>query len=150
MTVVVEKLAGGVYYLEGGSTDSVAIEQADHAVVVEAPLTTHALQPSSRRSGRPSRTNDPLRRELPRPLRPLGWPARVRRRGCDSGDARDEPPYYEKAWAAPRTLNPGRQANATRPATFETFAEKHVLTDGRRSIKSIHSQATGTTMRSPW
>ncbi len=36
-TVTVEKLANGVYYLKGGSHHSVAIEQADHVVVVEAP-----------------------------------------------------------------------------------------------------------------
>jgi glyoxylase-like metal-dependent hydrolase (beta-lactamase superfamily II) len=38
VTVAVEKLAGGVYYLKGGSHHSVAVEQADHVVVVEAPL----------------------------------------------------------------------------------------------------------------
>ena len=49
-------------------------------------------------------------------------------------------PYYEQAWAAPRTLNPDALARSPRPATFETFAEKHVLTDGRRSIE-IHRLA---------
>ena len=35
--VVVDKLANGVYYLRGGSHHSLAIDQADHIVVVEGP-----------------------------------------------------------------------------------------------------------------
>jgi hypothetical protein len=37
VNVEVEKLAGGVHYLRGGSHHSVAIDQRDHVVVVEAP-----------------------------------------------------------------------------------------------------------------
>jgi glyoxylase-like metal-dependent hydrolase (beta-lactamase superfamily II) len=48
--------------------------------------------------------------------------------------------YYEQAWAAPRTLNPDALAKAPRPATFETFTDKHVLTDGRRAIE-LHNIA---------
>ncbi len=44
-------------------------------------------------------------------------------------------PYYEKAWAAPRTLNPDKMSQANKTATFETFSDKHVLTDGKRSIE---------------
>ena len=49
-------------------------------------------------------------------------------------------PYYEQAWAAPRTLNPDKLAKANKPATFETFTDKHVLTDGRRTIE-VHQIA---------
>jgi hypothetical protein len=51
-------------------------------------------------------------------------------------------PYYEQAWAAPRTINPDSLAKASKPATFETFTDKHVLTDGRRAIE-IHQIAGG-------
>ena len=44
-------------------------------------------------------------------------------------------PYYEQAWAAPRTLNPDRLAQSKKAATFETFTDKHVLTDGKRTIE---------------
>ena len=44
-------------------------------------------------------------------------------------------PYYEQAWAAPRTINPDKLARSNKTATFETFTDKHVLTDGRRSIE---------------
>jgi hypothetical protein len=44
-------------------------------------------------------------------------------------------PYYERAWAAPRSLNPDKMSQANKTATFETFSDKHVLTDGKRSIE---------------
>ena len=49
-------------------------------------------------------------------------------------------PYYEQAWAAPRTINPDRLAQSKKTATFETFTDKHVLTDGKRTIE-IHQIA---------
>jgi glyoxylase-like metal-dependent hydrolase (beta-lactamase superfamily II) len=49
-------------------------------------------------------------------------------------------PYYENAWAAPRTLNPDRLAQSKKTATFATFTDKHVLTDGARTIE-IHQIA---------
>jgi glyoxylase-like metal-dependent hydrolase (beta-lactamase superfamily II) len=45
--------------------------------------------------------------------------------------------YYEKAWAAPHTLNPDRLAKSNKSPMFETVTGKHVLTDGKRSIE-IH------------
>jgi len=51
-------------------------------------------------------------------------------------------PYYEQAWAAPRTINPDRLAESKKTATFETFTDKHVLTDGSRTIE-IHQIAGG-------
>jgi hypothetical protein len=49
-------------------------------------------------------------------------------------------PYYEQAWAAPRTISPDKLAESKKTASFETFTDKHVLTDGKRSIE-IHQIA---------
>jgi len=49
-------------------------------------------------------------------------------------------PYFEQAWAAPRTINPDRMALSKKAAKFETVTDKHVLTDGKRNIE-IHSIA---------
>ena len=54
----------------------------------------------------------------------------------------DNKPYYEKAWAAPHTINPDKLAQSKKTATFETFSDKHVLTDGSRTIE-IHKIAGG-------
>ena len=59
-------------------------------------------------------------------------------------------PYYEQAWAAPHTLNPDKLAQSNKTATFETFTDKHVLTDGARRSRSTRSPATATTTPSPW
>ena len=34
-------------------------------------------------------------------------------------------PYYEKAWATPRTLAPDTMSQSGKTATFETFGDKH-------------------------
>ena len=44
-------------------------------------------------------------------------------------------PYFEQAWAAPRTLNPDRLAQSKKAAKFETVTDKHVLTDSKRNIE---------------
>jgi hypothetical protein len=49
-------------------------------------------------------------------------------------------PYYEKAWAQPRTIRPDRLAGAPTAAKFETFTDKHVLDDGKRQIE-VHQIA---------
>ena len=51
-------------------------------------------------------------------------------------------PYYEKAWAAPHTINPDKLEQSKKTAMFETFTDKHVLTDGSRQIE-IHKIAGG-------
>jgi glyoxylase-like metal-dependent hydrolase (beta-lactamase superfamily II) len=141
VTVAVEKLADGVYYLRGGSHHSVAIDQADHVVVVEAPLD----------EGRSTAVIAKVKETIPN--KPIRYIVNSHVHFDHSGGLRTyvaegatvvthemNRPYYEKAWAAPRTLNPDALAKAARPATFETFTEKHVLTDGRRTIE-IHRLA---------
>jgi glyoxylase-like metal-dependent hydrolase (beta-lactamase superfamily II) len=51
-------------------------------------------------------------------------------------------PYYEKAWAAPHAINPDRLEQSKKTAMFETFTDKHVLTDGGRTIE-VHQIAGG-------
>jgi glyoxylase-like metal-dependent hydrolase (beta-lactamase superfamily II) len=139
--VDVEKLANGVYYLKGGSHHSVAIDQRDHIVVVEAPQD----------EARSVAVIDKVKETIPK--KPIRYLINTHVHFDHSGGLRtyvDEGativthqmnrPYYEQAWKAPRTLNPDRLAKSAKAATFETFTDKHVLTDGRRSIE-IHQIA---------
>ena len=141
VTVAVEKLADGVYYLRGGSHHSVAIDQADHVVVVEAPLD------EARSTAVIAKVKETI------PNKPIRYIVNSHVHFDHSGGLRTyvaegatvvthelNRPYYEKAWAAPRTINPDALAKAARPAAFETFTEKHALTDGRRTIE-IHRLA---------
>jgi len=143
VNVEVEKLANGVYYLKGGSHHSVAIDQRDHIVVVEGP------QDEARSLAVIAKVKETI------PNKPIRHIVNTHAHFDHSGGLRTyvaegatvvthemNRPYYEKAWAAPRTLSPDTLAKASKPATFETFTDKQVLTDGRRSIE-VHQIAGG-------
>jgi glyoxylase-like metal-dependent hydrolase (beta-lactamase superfamily II) len=143
VTVTVEKLADGVYYLKGGTHHSVAIDQKDHIVVVEGP------QNEARSSAVIAKVKETI------PNKPIRYLINTHVHFDHSGGLRtyvDEGativthqmnrPYYEQAWAAARTLNPDKLAQSKKAATFETFTDKHVLTDGSRAIE-IHQIAGG-------
>jgi glyoxylase-like metal-dependent hydrolase (beta-lactamase superfamily II) len=136
VTVTVEKLANGVYYLKGGSHHSLAVDQTDHIVVIEAPQT------EERSLAVIAKAKETI------PGKPIKYLVNTHVHFDHSGGLRtyvDEgavivthamnKPYYETAWAAPHTLNPDRLAQSKKAATFETFTDKHVLTDGKRAIE---------------
>ena len=136
VAVTVEKLANGVYYLKGGTHHSVAIDQKDHIVVVEGP------QNEARSSAVIAKVKETL------PNKPIKYLVNTHVHFDHSGGVRtfvdegativthqDNKPYYQKAWDAPHTINPDKLAQSKKTATFETFGDKHVLTDGSRTIE---------------
>ena len=136
-----EPLAPGVHYVRGGSHHSVAIDQQDHIVVVEAP------QNEARSLAVIAKVKEII------PNKPIRYLINTHHHFDHSGGLRtyvDEgativthaanQPFYEKAWAAPRTLVADRLAQSKKTAQFETVAESHTLTDGKRSIE-IHRLA---------
>jgi glyoxylase-like metal-dependent hydrolase (beta-lactamase superfamily II) len=143
VTATAEKLADGVYYIKGGSHHSVAIDQNDHIVVVEGP------QNEARSSAVIAKVKETI------PNKPIKYLVNTHVHFDHSGGLRtyvdegativthaDNRPYYEKVWAAPHTINPDKLAESKKTATFETFTDKHVLTDGSRTIE-IHTIAGG-------
>jgi glyoxylase-like metal-dependent hydrolase (beta-lactamase superfamily II) len=143
VAVTVEKLADGVYYFKGGTHHSVVIDQKDHIVVVEGP------QNEERSAAVIAKVKETI------PNKPIRYLINTHVHFDHSGGLRtyvDEgativthemnKPYYETAWAAPRTLNPDKLAQSKKTATFETFTDKKVLTDGSRTIE-IHQIAGG-------
>jgi glyoxylase-like metal-dependent hydrolase (beta-lactamase superfamily II) len=143
VTATAEKLAEGVYYIKGGSHHSIAIDQKDHIVVVEGP------QNEARSLAVIAKVKETI------PNKPIKYLVNSHVHFDHSGGVRtfvDEgativtheanKSYYEKAWAAPRTINPDKMAQSNKMAMFETFADKHVLTDGSRTIE-IHKIAGG-------
>ena len=136
VNVQVEKLANGVYYFKGGSHHSLVIDQRDHIVVVEGP------QDEARSLAVIAKAKETI------PNKPIRYLVNTHVHFDHSGGLRTyvaegativthamNRPYYEQAWSAPRTLNPDTLAKASKPATFETFTDKHVLTDGKRTIE---------------
>ena len=141
VVVTANKLADGVYYLTGGSHHSVAIDQRDHIVLVEAPLNEERSQAVIAK----------LKEIIPnKPIKYLvnthahfdhaGGLRTFVDEGATIVTSQPNQPYYEKVWAAPHTINPDRLAKSKKPARFESFTDKHVLSDGKRTIE-IHSIA---------
>ncbi len=137
--VQVETLAPGVFYMIGGSHHSLAIDQRDHIVVIEGPQT------EERSVAVIAKVKETI------PKKPIRYLVNTHMHFDHSGGLRayvDEGativthalnrPYYEQAWAAPRTLGPDRLAKSGKKAVFETFTDKHVLTDGKRTIE-VHT-----------
>jgi glyoxylase-like metal-dependent hydrolase (beta-lactamase superfamily II) len=145
--VKVDKAAEGVWFVHGGSHHSVAVEMRDHVVVIEAPLGD-------------ARTNaalDAVRKAVPG--KPIRYVVPTHHHFDHSGGLRAAAAadavlvvpevsraFYEKAYAAPRTLNPDTLAKAGKQAKFETYRDKHVLSDGSRTIElhtlreNVHAQ----------
>jgi glyoxylase-like metal-dependent hydrolase (beta-lactamase superfamily II) len=143
VTTTAEKLADGVYYIKGGTHHSIAIDQKDHIVVVEGP------QNEARSAAVIAKVKETI------PNKPIKYLVNTHVHFDHSGGVRtfvdegativthaDNRPYYEKAWAAPHTINPDKLEQSKKTAMFETFTDKHVLTDGTRTIE-IHKIAGG-------
>ncbi len=136
VNVTVEKLANGVYYIKGGSHHSIAIDQADHIVVVEGP------QNEARSVAVIAKVKETI------PNKPIRYMVNTHVHFDHSGGLRtyvaegativthaSNEAFYKQAWSAPRTLNADLMAKAGKAPTFETFTDKHTLTDGRRVIE---------------
>ena len=140
-----------MFYITGGSHHSVAIDQADHIVVVEGP------QSEERSLAVIAKVKETI------PNKPIRYLVNTHVHFDHSGGLRtyvDEgativthelnKPYYEQAWAAPRTLNPDRLAKSQKAASSRRSPTSRVLTDGKRRSRSTRSRATATTTRSRW
>ena len=128
VTVTSTELAKGVYYLTGGTHHSVLVEQADHLVIVEAPLNeersraviakAHELAP-----GKPIRTLINTHAHFDH----SGGLRTYVDQGATIVTQRGNQRFYEEAWRAPRRLNPDALAKSAKAAKFETFDDKLVL-----------------------
>jgi glyoxylase-like metal-dependent hydrolase (beta-lactamase superfamily II) len=144
INVEVENLADGVYYLRGGSHHSLLIDQTDHLVVVEGPQ-SEARGQAVIDKAKELVPNKPIRYVINTHvhfdhsggLRPFVA------EGATVVTAEAARPFYEAAWANPRTLNPDAMAKSGKTAMFETVTDKLVLTDGKRPIEVYGIQGSG-------
>jgi glyoxylase-like metal-dependent hydrolase (beta-lactamase superfamily II) len=134
--VTAQQVAPGVHYLTGGSHHSVAIDMRDHVVVVEGP------QSEARSLAVIAKTKEVI------PNKPIRFVVNTHVHFDHSGGLRpfvDEGAtvvthrsnraFYEKAWAAPRTINPDRLAQSKKRARFQEVGDRGVLSDGSRTIE---------------
>ena len=145
--VASEKAAEGVWFLAGGSHNSVLIEMKDYTVLVEAPLY----------DGRAAAVITEARRLVPgKPLRyainshhhfdHAGGLRTAVAEGITLITSASAKPWFDKVMANPNRINPDALGKSGKSATVEGVNGKRVLTDGARSLEiseitgSVHAQ----------
>jgi glyoxylase-like metal-dependent hydrolase (beta-lactamase superfamily II) len=136
VSVASERIADGVFYLRGGTHHSVALEFADHVVLIEGPQNEQ----------RSLAVIAEVRRLFPN--KPLRYLVNTHHHFDHSGGLRTyvdagvtivtheiNKAFYERAFAAPRTLNPDRLEQSKRRAAIETVGDMKVLSDATRTLE---------------
>jgi glyoxylase-like metal-dependent hydrolase (beta-lactamase superfamily II) len=146
--VTSERVADGVWFVAGGSHNSVAIEMADHWVLVETPLN----------DARTQAVIDHVKALVPG--KPIRFAVNSHPHFDHSGGVRaavaegativtqaGNVPYFERMLATPNSVRPDRMAQAARAPRLQPVVDKAVLSDASRSVElhriagSIHSDA---------
>jgi glyoxylase-like metal-dependent hydrolase (beta-lactamase superfamily II) len=139
VVVTSQKLADGVWFLAGGTHNSVLVEFKDYVAVVEAPLT----------EARSLAVIAEVKKLVPD--KSIKYLINTHHHFDHSGGIRTyvaegatvitqsaDKTFYEQAWKQPRTLDPDNLAQHPKKATFITYKDKYVLSDGTRSIELHH------------
>jgi len=141
--VDVQKLADGVYFLAGGTHNSVAIEFKDYVTLFESPLNDE----------RAMAVFAAVKKTIPN--KPIKYVVNTHNHFDHSGGLRAavaegstiitqaaNKPYYEKVWALPHTIAPDRLAKSRRKPVIEVVLDKRVLGDATRSLELYKLQGT--------
>jgi glyoxylase-like metal-dependent hydrolase (beta-lactamase superfamily II) len=136
-----QKIADGVWFLDGGAPMSVLVEFSDHAVIIEGPQDDE----------RTEATIAAVKQLLP--SKPIRYVVNTHQHFDHSGGIRGyvaagvpivthekNKPYWERILKNPFTLEPDRLARASRGPTIETVEEKRVLSDGSMTLELHHLQ----------
>lgn len=133
--VTADKVADGVWFVAGGSHNSVAIEMKDHLVLVETPLN----------DGRSGPVIEQVRKLAPG--KPIRYVINSHAHFDHSGGLRTavaegatiitqagNKAYFERAFAVQNKINPDRFAKSGKKPRFRTVNNKLELDDGTRSL----------------
>jgi len=134
--VTMNQAADGVWFIAGGSHNSVAIEMADHVIVVEGPLG----------DGRAGPVIDAIKKQLPnKPIRSLivthvhfdhsGGARAFAAEGAVVAAAPPVKDYLDKAYSTTRTIAPDRLARANRAVTLQAISEGNIFSDATRTVE---------------
>ncbi|HVF64098.1 MAG TPA: MBL fold metallo-hydrolase [Casimicrobiaceae bacterium] len=139
--VTADKVADGVWFIAGGSHNSVVVEMKDHLALIEAPLGDVRMIPvvteiAKLAPGKPIRyvVNSHTHFDHAGGLRAaVGEGATVITHVQNKA-------YFERAFATPNRVAPDHLAKSGKKARFITVDGKRTLTDGNRTLE-IHSIA---------
>ena len=137
--VTADKVADGVWFIAGGSHNSVAIEMKDYMILVETPLNDGRSVPVIAQVKQLS------------PGKPIRYVINSHGHFDHSGGLRaavaegativthsQNKPYFEKAFATPNTISPDALAKSGKKPRFMTVGEKAVINDGTRTVELYH------------
>ena len=145
--VVAEPAAGGVWFLGGGSHNSVAIAMKDHMMVVETPLYDGRSLPvlaEARKlgAGKPVRYVVNSHHHFDH----AGGLRAAVSEGATLVTSEMARPYFERTLANPNSINPDALQRSGRKATVTGVSTKRSFTDGERTVDvyfiegSVHAQ----------
>ncbi len=134
--VAVEKVAEGVWFLAGGSHNSVAIEMKDHMVLVETPLNDGRsgavmAQVKQLAAGKPIRFMINSHNHFDH----SGGVRTAVAEGATIVTQAGNKAYFEKILANPNTISPDLLAKSGKKAKIMAVGDKQVMTDGVRTIE---------------
>jgi len=138
-TATSQKLADGLFWITGGSHHSLAADMGDHVVVVEGP----------QNEARSEVVIAEVKKVIPN--KPIRFVVNTHIHFDHSGGLRtfvDEGAtvvthqanvaYYEKAWAAPRTLSADRLSKSSKKAVFQGVADRSELRGTNNRVIELH------------
>ena len=133
--VTIDKVGDGLWSLNGAGTRSLAVEFADHIVMLEGPTS----------DARSKVVNELVRQTVP--MKPIRYVVNTHAHYDHAGGLREyvaegitvithesNKAFYEQAWARPWTIEPDMAPTSNKP-TIETVADKRVLSDGTRTVE---------------
>jgi glyoxylase-like metal-dependent hydrolase (beta-lactamase superfamily II) len=141
--VTSEKLGDGIWFIAGGSHNSMVVEFPDYITVIEAPL------------GEARSLAVIAEAKKLVPGKPIKYLINTHAHFDHSGGVRTyvaegatiitesiNVPYYQRVWATPRTLAPDNMSKAGKKPTFVAVKDKYVLSEGSRTIEIYHEDGS--------
>jgi glyoxylase-like metal-dependent hydrolase (beta-lactamase superfamily II) len=143
-TADVQEVGDGLWSINAANTRSLAVEFADHIVMLEGPTS----------DARSVAANEAIRKIVPN--KPIRYVVNTHAHYDHAGGLRTyvaegitvvthegNKAFYEQVWARPRTIAPDALSKSPRPAMIETVGDKKVLSDGTRTIELYHLENHG-------
>jgi len=141
--VTSQKMGDGIWFIAGGSHNSMVVEFPTYITVIEGPLG----------EGRSLAVIAEAKRLVPN--KPIKYLINTHSHFDHSGGVRTyvaegatiitqeiNVPFYQKAWAAPRMLAPDNLSKGAKEANFLPVKEKYVLTEGNRTLEIFHEDGS--------